>query len=628
MIADGSSLSQAFWVLLLALTVAGAGYLLFRSRKELHHYRQIFDELPNPLLRVDLQRFEPRACNRAFSQLLGYASNEDCISQFPHQSHLPQHNLHQIYRLYQQSGGKTATLGKIEIRNRHDEVINCTITVRVSADEQAMYLVLDQHRYGLADEPLRRELLHETQSTNELTGSPLYELLDSNIGVWEINWPAGLIYHSEGWIEHLGYGVVAGINQLPIWFSLVSSADRDRVKSTIEGAVGNSPFSLRYRFASQQEIELAIETRGIVVERDSLGKPIILRGIHIDLSNQKDKYLEKKLNHLLMNNLTTILGFSEMIESAEEVPGHIREFATRIYTSGEKIRNQIQPVETISSAIPVDRLAEEHGLKFNGGTALPTGISSNVLAKAIEGVIEFMDSEGTSASERNITTMLRNEEQCSACSDNLDECYFAVTITDTGLHFDRDHFKHFLTTESTIASFGTTTKLLEVSNFVHRCGGHIRLTMGNTGFSTVLLFSVEQQARPVVVKRDGHDNNILIIDDEPAVANFLEEIIQQAGYSAIVFTNPGDALDRFKENPEQFDLVITDHSMPGFSGAVVMQAMLEQRPELPIIMCTGFSEEMDANTALELGAAGYVTKPIDVPHLVQLVGQSLKGIVK
>ena len=109
------------------------------------------------------------------------------------------------------------------------------------------------------------------------------------------------------------------------------------------------------------------------------------------------------------------------------------------------------------------------------------------------------------------------------------------------------------------------------------------------------------------------------------MANYIKEVIQQAGYSATVFTDPAAALTQFRENPGRFDLVITDQSMPGVSGDVVMQAMLEQRPELPIIMCPGYMESVDARAARELGAAAYVTKPVELSNLLQIVQHALDG---
>ena len=108
----------------------------------------------------------------------------------------------------------------------------------------------------------------------------------------------------------------------------------------------------------------------------------------------------------------------------------------------------------------------------------------------------------------------------------MEEAAFSITLTDTGLDVDREHLKHLLTPGFVTAGVGETVNLAQVSDLIHRHGGHIRLAIGDSGFSTVLLFPVTEAPKtdPVSTKKRG--NNILIIDDELAVANYLKEAKQ------------------------------------------------------------------------------------------------------
>jgi CheY-like chemotaxis protein len=83
------------------------------------------------------------------------------------------------------------------------------------------------------------------------------------------------------------------------------------------------------------------------------------------------------------------------------------------------------------------------------------------------------------------------------------------------------------------------------------------------------------------------------------------------GYQVETKNNPVEALELFRTNPDQFDLVITDMAMPQMTGVQMMKEMLKIRPDMPIILCTGFSEKIDEKKAKELGAAEYVDKPLD-----------------
>ena len=76
----------------------------------------------------------------------------------------------------------------------------------------------------------------------------------------------------------------------------------------------------------------------------------------------------------------------------------------------------------------------------------------------------------------------------------------------------------------------------------------------------------------------------------------------------------------------EFDLVITDQTMPGPSGDVVMQLMLEQNPQLPIIVCTGYSQAISSSAAYRAGAAAFVTKPVQASHLMQTINRTLGSV--
>lgn len=116
---------------------------------------------------------------------------------------------------------------------------------------------------------------------------------------------------------------------------------------------------------------------------------------------------------------------------------------------------------------------------------------------------------------------------------------------------------------------------------------------------------------------------LFVVDDEPTVATFMTRVLVDAGYRVETFTDPAAALAAFRADPWQVDLVITDQSMPDISGDVLMSSMLEQRPGLPVIICTGYTLDLGSRAALELGAAGYLGKPVAVPELRQLVTTGL-----
>ncbi len=116
---------------------------------------------------------------------------------------------------------------------------------------------------------------------------------------------------------------------------------------------------------------------------------------------------------------------------------------------------------------------------------------------------------------------------------------------------------------------------------------------------------------------------VLVVDDEPAIGTFLAELLHSRGCAATVMNDSQEALALFRRDPQAFDLVLTDQTMPGMPGAELAAAMLELRPALPIILCTGYSEQVDEMRAKKLGIRCYLTKPIDVMVFLDTVNELL-----
>ncbi|HKJ64792.1 MAG TPA: response regulator, partial [Desulfopila sp.] len=100
------------------------------------------------------------------------------------------------------------------------------------------------------------------------------------------------------------------------------------------------------------------------------------------------------------------------------------------------------------------------------------------------------------------------------------------------------------------------------------------------------------------------------IDDDESVAMVNGRILESLGYSVTVFLSSREACACFSESSDRFDLVITDMAMPEMTGDVLSKKILKIRGDIPIILCTGYSESMDENRARQLGIAEVMMKPI------------------
>jgi CheY-like chemotaxis protein len=116
----------------------------------------------------------------------------------------------------------------------------------------------------------------------------------------------------------------------------------------------------------------------------------------------------------------------------------------------------------------------------------------------------------------------------------------------------------------------------------------------------------------------GHEH-ILLVDDEKSVAEIEQRMLQRLGYQVTSRTNSMEALELFRSNPDAFDMVITDMTMPNMTGDQLANAIFSIKPDTPIIICTGFSERLSKEQAASAGIQGFLMKPVVKSDLARMV---------
>jgi CheY-like chemotaxis protein/two-component sensor histidine kinase len=117
--------------------------------------------------------------------------------------------------------------------------------------------------------------------------------------------------------------------------------------------------------------------------------------------------------------------------------------------------------------------------------------------------------------------------------------------------------------------------------------------------------------------------NIMVVDDEINIRQIIQQYLTNFGYQVTIFENAFEALEAFEFDPDRFDLMITDMTMPGMTGSELSEKVLVLRPDFPIILCTGYSESITEGKAYEMGINQYLLKPVDNRKLVQMVREIL-----
>jgi PAS domain S-box-containing protein len=343
--------------------------------------------------------------------------------------------------------------------------------------------------------------------------------------------------------------------------------------------------------------------------------------------------------HDFNNMLAAILGYTELL--MDDVPRESLAWhrLQRVLTAGERAKDLVRQILTVSrqqeqERRPVQlRLLAEEILKLLRASLPVTIAIHQHLAPHVGTVL---------ADQTQIYQVLMNlcinAEHAMRLSGGvlevgLDEVdvtepmpitdgtlipgpYVRLTVRDTGHGIPDeilDHiFEPFFTTK--VPDEGTGMGLTVVQGIMRNHDGAIHVTSLPDQGSTFTLYFPRfhkpmETSTPPAEPVPGGVEWVLFVDDEEPIARLGCMMLERLGYKAKFTTSGDEALALFRTAPERFDLVITDHTMPGMTGAALAQELRRLRPELPVILCSGFSHTMNADKAQALGLDAFLLKP-------------------
>ena len=194
--------------------------------------------------------------------------------------------------------------------------------------------------------------------------------------------------------------------------------------------------------------------------------------------------------------------------------------------------------------------------------------------------------------------------------------YVRLTVSDTGPGIDPQLlnrvFEPFFTTKK--KGEGTGMGLAVVHGIVKSLKGSVVLVSEpDKGATFQILFpraaEVIKEITKIVPPISTGNERILFVDDEELIADMAHDMLERLGYDVISLKSSKEALDVFRENPDMVNLVVTDLTMPHMTGEELAREMLQIRSDIPIIMCTGFSEIVTQDKAKKMGIKEYIMKP-------------------
>lgn len=364
--------------------------------------------------------------------------------------------------------------------------------------------------------------------------------------------------------------------------------------------------------------------------------------------------------HNFNNNLAIILGNIEMAQIKRSDFGAVNEYLNTAKTAIFRSRDLVQQILVYSrqgihdmSPVRIEAVVGKT-MRLLSATLLSTvnlqlikapefvdadiradsSQLQEVLLNLCNNAVHAMDETGNLTITLDTVT-LAAEDIPDQYGDRFEGFYARVSVQDSGCGMDKATldkiFDPFFTTKG--VGQGTGMGLSTVQGVVEQHQGLLKvLSTPGKGSTFELYFPVVELKEKT--KLSGFDElprgteNILFVDDDEMLADIWREMLSEQGYKVSVMTNSAEALKRFSSDPDHFDLVITDQTMPGLTGVELIVQLKKVRPNIPTILCTGYSARITEEKSRELGISAFLVKPLDLPLLARTIREVRQADIK
>lgn len=357
--------------------------------------------------------------------------------------------------------------------------------------------------------------------------------------------------------------------------------------------------------------------------------------------------------HDFNNILGAIIGFTDMALLQSQKGSEMYEHLTHIRQGGKRAADLVDQILTFSrqstmnkiavsvapvikeslrlirasipSTIEIERRIIDQDIKVMAAPVQLQQIMMNLCSNAFfsmrdKGGILYITLE-----------KLTDKGCCDIALEHHNGC-LCLTVRDSGVGMDAATleriFNPFFTTKE--PGEGTGMGLSVVQGIVHELGGDIQVesTVGKgTTFSVFLPLVDTDTPQPLLNSElplpSGHEH-VVVVDDEKEIQETFSMMLAHFGYSVTATGNPKEVLSILEEEKSQVDLVITDLTMPVMTGLELTRKLAELRPELPVILCTGYSDRLNEEVALATGACRLMMKPVDLQELAATVRAAIE----
>jgi CheY-like chemotaxis protein len=355
--------------------------------------------------------------------------------------------------------------------------------------------------------------------------------------------------------------------------------------------------------------------------------------------------------HDFNNILAAIIGYAELLLTDISPGDPARNKVMTIFKAGERARDLVSRIltfsrseESIRSPVRMDQVVHEALTLLR--PAIPTTIEirkrietgchvfgeptrlqqivMNLCTNAYHAMEETFGVLDISLVEEEIS------EQAAAVYHLPSGTYMKLSIADTGCGIPADYldriFDPYFTTKE--QGKGTGLGLSMVLGIVKNHGGAVtvdsRIGKG-TRFDVYLPKArfTDDPTEKMEYQASGGEESILLVDDEKDITDVQAEMLKRLGYQVTVTNRANDAIALFAEHPEQFDLVISDMTMPNMTGLQLTEKLRQIHPEIGIIICSGYKESDSEKKLQDMKINAFVQKPVTMRELAETVRKIL-----